>query len=408
MNNRAPETLEPDEAESDDLVPHNPGRTAAIALSWLDDVEVLAGRFVAQLKAIETYRDGPVAEEELHRSARQSMRLLIHLIADRPIPPEAERVSRDVGHHRAVAGMPLEGVVRAVQLNYNVLWQAILERTPAEELGALAPDSILVWNSITQHLNGVMDAYQETTEELARARQDRRRAAFAGLVLSQGQDQRVVARAAEVLGFREDGNFAVVIAVPGMELELRTRAKKLAERKIRQHLEEAVTGDTLVLELPARTTAIPRGWLGDLDCTVGPVAYGLHELPGALDLAQRASRVRRRGVTGPVYLRSAWLEVFADADLQLTEALVADTLGAVLPLPDDEFERVTGTVLRHLEGTGSVAETAAALFCHRNTVVNRLRRFSELTGLDIRHPEAAAIALLALRASPRVSRLQPR
>ena len=45
--------------------------------------------------------------------------------------------------------------------------------------------------------------------------------------------------------------------------------------------------------------------------------------------------------------------------------------------------------------TGNIAETARELFCHRNTVTNRLRRFHELTGIDLTVPEQAARAVVA-------------
>jgi DNA-binding PucR family transcriptional regulator len=46
--------------------------------------------------------------------------------------------------------------------------------------------------------------------------------------------------------------------------------------------------------------------------------------------------------------------------------------------------------------SGSVQQTASALFCHRNTVVNRLRRFADLTGRQMTTPADAALVLVAL------------
>jgi DNA-binding PucR family transcriptional regulator len=37
-----------------------------------------------------------------------------------------------------------------------------------------------------------------------------------------------------------------------------------------------------------------------------------------------------------------------------------------------------------------VSESAAELFCHRNTLTNRLRRFADLTGIDPTVPEQSA------------------
>ena len=66
--------------------------------------------------------------------------------------------------------------------------------------------------------------------------------------------------------------------------------------------------------------------------------------------------------------------------------------------PAAEMERLLETVQVHLSGSGSVDDTAAALYCHRNTVQQRLNRFAELTGRDPRRPEDAALVVPALSA----------
>jgi DNA-binding PucR family transcriptional regulator len=44
--------------------------------------------------------------------------------------------------------------------------------------------------------------------------------------------------------------------------------------------------------------------------------------------------------------------------------------------------------------TGSVSETARECFCHRNTVLNRIKAFGELTSLDLNVPGDLALAYL--------------
>ena len=45
--------------------------------------------------------------------------------------------------------------------------------------------------------------------------------------------------------------------------------------------------------------------------------------------------------------------------------------------------------------TGSIAQSAEQLFCHRNTLMNRLRRFTELVGIDVTIPQQAARLVVA-------------
>lgn len=60
-----------------------------------------------------------------------------------------------------------------------------------------------------------------------------------------------------------------------------------------------------------------------------------------------------------------------------------------------EVAQLRATALAYLD-TGSVSEVAGALYCHRNTVLNRLRRFGRLTGLDLTRPRDAALAVVLL------------
>jgi DNA-binding PucR family transcriptional regulator len=70
-------------------------------------------------------------------------------------------------------------------------------------------------------------------------------------------------------------------------------------------------------------------------------------------------------------------------------------LGGLDAVAPPERERLIAAVRRYAED-GSVTDTAASVFCHRNTVLNRLRRVAVLTGRDVTVPADAAILLLAL------------
>ena len=75
-------------------------------------------------------------------------------------------------------------------------------------------------------------------------------------------------------------------------------------------------------------------------------------------------------------------------------------LGGLSEAPDRERDRLLDTVRRYA-ASGAVSEVAAELYCHRNTVLNRLRRFTELTGRDVTVPTQAAAVLLALHCADR-------
>jgi hypothetical protein len=78
---------------------------------------------------------------------------------------------------------------------------------------------------------------------------------------------------------------------------------------------------------------------------------------------------------------------------------LAGTMSAALgQARGPEYARLLETLRAYLDGDGSPTSTARALYRHRNTVLNHLRRFEALTGLDLSRPSDTATAVLALRA----------
>jgi PucR C-terminal helix-turn-helix domain len=378
--------------------PAGSARASLLARGWLPDVGTLAERFVSQIHGIDEYRERSVPEESLREYATASMALLLHLIAGDPVPGQLAQVSANVGRDRARRGIPLEALVNALQLNFRVVWDALLERARPGDSAELLQCGPLIWEAVGTHLTRAVSGYQETVVEMARERQDSRRAAFAALVDSGGRDAEIVTAAAAVLSLDAAARFGVVVAAPGAEQALRTTADEVRARVANLYYQESPAGDVLVVQLPARLGELPAGWLRETGCAVGPVAHGLAEVPAALSLATAMTRLPRPGRGGPLRLRDAWLGLVALHSGAIMPLLVADVLGPLAEVPEAESERITEAVRVYLEGGSSVTQAAARLYCHRNTVVNRLRRFGDITGRDIRRADDAAVVLLALRA----------
>nr|WP_246377267.1 helix-turn-helix domain-containing protein [Nocardioides ginsengisegetis] len=80
--------------------------------------------------------------------------------------------------------------------------------------------------------------------------------------------------------------------------------------------------------------------------------------------------------------------------------LVAVWLGPLLTLPAGEQASLLATLDAWVATGGSTTHTAARVHCHRNTVINRLRRVARLVGresLDGVPPLELGLALRALR-----------
>ena len=125
------------------------------------------------------------------------------------------------------------------------------------------------------------------------------------------------------------------------------------------------------------------------------------------DLADTAVNLRyaRIAMAAPGS-RAAQVCVFDDSLLAVTVAGAGDvirkvtevTLGSFRALPVAERLTLTQTFEAWVENNGSVPETANALFCHTNTVRNRLRRIEECTGKTLAVPRDLAELCLAFEA----------
>ncbi|MCW2680936.1 MAG: regulatory protein, partial [Frankiales bacterium] len=87
----------------------------------------------------------------------------------------------------------------------------------------------------------------------------------------------------------------------------------------------------------------------------------------------------------------------------LASRLVQRALGGVLVLEPEERRVLLDTLRAWLDTGGSAGQTAGRLYCHRNTVLNRLRRLEGLTGRSLErvdHLVEWSLALLALDVLP--------
>jgi DNA-binding PucR family transcriptional regulator len=77
---------------------------------------------------------------------------------------------------------------------------------------------------------------------------------------------------------------------------------------------------------------------------------------------------------------------------------VHDWLGPIVALPAKESDLLLETLTRWLEADRSAGVAAERLYCHRNTVLNRLHRISTLVGRDLTGRQAFVELSLALSA----------
>ncbi len=245
----------------------------------------------------------------------------------------------------------------------------------------------------------IQASYLEQTATLARERR-RERSALVGALLGQQQpDRATVGRVAVALDVDAGARFLVAASASRDDKALRAAADQLAAADRRVHLQDTGRHSVLLLRWEgadsAADTEAPSAVLTGVRCGLGPLAEGLKRVPQAARVAEEVADVLPGGAAGPHRLTDAWVWLVRTRLGDLAVDLAEDVLEGLDGARTGERERLVQTV--HTYGTcGSVGATAARLYCHRNTVVNRLRRFTELTGCDPTVPRQAALALLAL------------
>jgi len=147
---------------------------------------------------------------------------------------------------------------------------------------------------------------------------------------------------------------------------------------------------------PGETRNVPQPppLVADIPSGYVPEVHGLRGLPAAARTAESLAALLRPSDAGPLSADAAWAR-FAQQNLQDAGLdLAAQLEEAMEECRGGERERLRETV-QHYLSTGNITATAEQLFCHRNTILNRLNRFQELTGIDLTIPAQAARLVVA-------------
>lgn len=376
-------------------------RAAELAVECLKGVDSLLADWLETVRPLRAEYADSVPDEDFRETALQAFELLLRTVAELPVPAELAGVSERIGERRARQGVPLDSLLAAARLDFRVVWAALVARADDEDKVLLVASAYHVWEAVEAHVTGIMTAYQRTVLEMGRQREDERRLWFDRLLETGGHNPTVVRDVGLALGFRTTAPFLCAAALPGPGSGLHSAAGELRAAGATLQGQTVSSASLLVVQLEGRVGE--EGVLERLEgvpCGVSPVADGLAEVPRAVELATATVRALPEAAAGPLRLADAWLDVLVHRADYFAGHLAQDVLGGLTSngAPAAEVERLLHTVRVHLAGSGSIAETAETLYCHRNTVQQRFTRFLQLTGRDIRRPEDAALVALALRA----------
>ena len=379
-----------------------------LSLAVLADVEQLTHRLVEVIVAENPSYSGPghTPREDLQRSCHDNLLRILQWLTGTTDPgTDPFDAPRATGQRRAEQGMPLESVLHAYRLVYRIIWEGLVSQARADGgVDGLVEAASEVWAIVDEFSSIVANSYRETEAEFVRRDDHRRDALLDALLEGRGAERTVAADAATALDLPEHGRFAVVVLAG--EDASRPAGSALREAGMRVAWRNRTDREIGVVWLgraePSDVVGALQGVPG-VRAGVSPAVDGLAEVDVAHRLAETALRALPTGepLVGELDARLPGALVVTAPDL--SARLVRRALGGVLDLDGDERTVLLDTLRSWLDTGGSAGQTAARLCCHRNTVLNRLRRLEGLTDRSLErvdHLVEWSLALLALDVLP--------
>ena len=376
------------------------GPLSTIASAWLPDVDVLTDRLVTAVftdhPAWTDYRSVP--PEDLRDGCRRYLTRVLQLLANgKAGQGDDDPVAGPIGRQRAEQGVPLEVMLRTFRLGGRVVWEALLERTDGVTPADLGAAATAMWTVVDGLSSALSTSYRRAEAEQLRRDDQRRHALLEELVAGGTTGQRV----ADQLDLPLGGGYLVVVAdlEPDGTAALPSPQTALTALSVRSVWH--VHTDTLVGLVPleghdaqfvlTRLRSLVRG-----RAAAATTADGLTGVAAAHRLAVLALGTLPRGTAALVRIEDRYPEALLLRSPELRRRLVEDWLGPVLRLPPRERDLLLETLTAWLEADRSAGVAAERLYCHRNTVLNRLQRAAAIVGHPLTGRQAYVELSLAL------------
>jgi PucR C-terminal helix-turn-helix domain len=375
----------------------------------LDRVDAIAeGAVDETMRQEDSYR-GLVPPEDLREAARDTIELTLCRLGDRPPRPQLLQVEQILGERRAEQGVPLEAFIRTFHRDFHVLWDALRAEADGDDeddRAALLSSAGMLWEAVELSSSRSVEAYRHAESRMARRNESQRQMLLEALFEGKGPSASAPTEAAQALGVPEHDCF-IVAALDDRRGQIsgaaqaETALANTGHRSVWRSRADCSLGLILAGELtPADVSAI----LSSLPLR-GGLSYRfewVRDAPLASMLAGLALRTVPAQASSVALLDERLPEALVSTHPELAERIVEVTLGPLLELGESERARLLETVRAFID-SDSVEETAARLFCHRNTVLYRIRQWEELTGRSPRSLGYAAELRLALHAHGRVA-----
>ncbi|QUY63208.1 PucR family transcriptional regulator [Gulosibacter molinativorax] len=356
--------------------------------------EELVERFVDQVRQIDDYANPTVTWAEIRSTALASFVALLDALK-RDDHALTEDISTHVGVTRARAEVPMSSLMTAIRVDFQVLWNSIIEVAEDSDAELLIRHANSVWTTVDNYVRQTQLAYMAEEKRMEEEAGSTRRKLLAELLRREELSPQRLEVIGDALGLAADGTFAVAAAnedeaaITALRTKI-TRLERAGLSPFAQYLDTALVLFVAVPPAPSIAQQLGLDALQQLPIGLIPRAETLAGLRHAVPLAiQLAQLVSKDAVTPEL----GWTRLIHDRVTELNLGTFLDVHPQLAVCGAAERKNLLAAVRAYLQ-TGSVSEAAEATFCHRNTLTNRLQRFRELTGLDVTVPQQAALLVV--------------
>lgn len=375
-------------------------RWRRIVESASSDTEGLADLFAAQLVGNDAYDAGLVDDAELRSAARSSFKVLMSALLDAPESANLGDLPGRIGRTRARQNVPVDNLIEAVRADFGIIWLALLESAKLDDMATLALHVDELWTLVSRFARQVHQGYRDERAAMAQEEREYQREYLLELFSPAAMISSRLNQISIALGVDPNDTFCVVAGRSERNSKLfHTANGQMRAAGVRFHVVDR--SDVAIAFWPTTTKVrephpdtLPIRALTGAAAGFIPEVNGLASISDAAHAAAEIGYFLRPEESGLIQLSELWPRI-AKGKVHGSDQLEFSILSNLRSIGEEETGRVLETVNAYME-TGSAMATAQRLYCHRNTVLNRLQRFRQVTGIDVTVPKQAALAIFIL------------
>ncbi|MFS0230898.1 helix-turn-helix domain-containing protein [Corynebacterium striatum] len=355
------------------------------------DIPGLVDDFIADFSSLGSYGNSPVSEKELRHTAFEVLTMLMEAIAG-PLDDTTFRQHADtLGRRRAQQGVPISTLIDAVQLDFLVIWNRIRQAAGGNQ-EVLISHVDQLHNTVAKYNFFVRDGFRRENARIAQDLRLSNARHLDKLFSSTSIDTITIEEIAQAIGCDAHSNFKVVVFHANSALKARDALDlATAEGKIFGYPHDGLFTAfwPLNAENQPDIPALPSAVFGKVE--------GLANVRDAVLASPKLFEASCTPTQPTPAHELSW--AIAGSALAAFPGSKQNELSADIAKLRNSNSPALETVEAYLR-TGSIKQTAAISYCHRNTVINRLSQFADTTGYDVTRPYEAAAVILALRHEP--------